>query len=159
LSVYDDCHLGHARTFVAFDMIVRYLRYKGFTVNYVRNITDVDDKIIARAREEGLEPHYLTANYIKRMHEDFLSLGMIEPDFEPKATKHIPDIINLISNLISKDYAYYNEGNVYFSVKSFSQYGKLSKRNVDDMEAGARVDIDLLKRNPADFILINQYPL
>ena len=98
MTVYDACHLGHARTFVAFDMIVRYLRYKGFTVNYVRNITDVDDNIMKRAKEEGLEPHFLTTKYIKRMYADFLSLGMIEPDSEPKATKHISEIINLISD-------------------------------------------------------------
>ena len=153
MTVYDDCHLGHARTFVAFDMIVRYLRYKGFTVNYVRNITDVDDNIMQRAKEEGLGPHSLTTNYIKRMHADFFSLGMIEPDSEPKATQHISEIINLISDLISKEYAYHDGGDVYFSVKSFPEYGKLSKRNIDDMEAGSRVDIDLEKRNPADFVL------
>ena len=153
MTVYDDCHLGHARTFVAFDMIVRYLRYKGFKVNYVRNITDVDDNIMKRAKEEGLEPHFLTTKYIKRMYADFLSLGMIEPDSEPKATKHISEIINLISDLISKEYAYHDGGDVYFSVKSFSEYGKLSKRNIDDMEAGSRVGIDLEKRNPADFVL------
>jgi len=153
MTVYDDCHLGHARTFLAFDMIVRYLRYKDFQVNYVRNITDVDDKILDKAILENINPEVLTERFISSMQEDFISLGMVKPDLEPRATQHIEEIISLISDLITKKFAYFEGGDVYFSVDSFPEYGKLSKRNLDEMIVGSRVRIDENKRNPSDFVL------
>ncbi|MDG2061062.1 MAG: cysteine--tRNA ligase [SAR86 cluster bacterium] len=153
MTVYDDCHLGHARTFLAFDMIVRYLRYKCFKVNYVRNITDVDDNILDKAILENINPEALTEKFILSMQEDFISLGMIKPDSEPRATHHIEEIINLISDLISKKFAYFEGGDVYFAVDSFPEYGKLSKRNLDDLMVGSRVEINQNKRNPSDFVL------
>ena len=153
MTVYDDTHIGHARTFLSFDLIVRYLRSIDYEVSYVRNITDVDDKIISRAKELNLSPSELTQKYIDSMHEDFESLGMIKPDLEPRATDNISSIISLIETLIKKGHAYESESDVYFSVESFDSYGKLSGRNLDDMLSGARVDIDLDKKNPSDFVL------
>ena len=153
MTVYDDTHIGHARTFLSFDLIVRYLRNIGFKVTYVRNITDVDDKIISRAKELNLDPTDLVQKYINSMQEDFESLGMINPDLEPRATENIDSIISLIETLIDKGHAYEGDSDVYFSVESFKSYGKLSGRNLEDMLAGARVDIDVDKKNPSDFVL------
>ena len=153
MTVYDDTHIGHARTFVSFDLIVRYLRDLGYEVQYIRNITDVDDKIISRAKELGWDPSDLVKKYISSMDEDFSALGMIKPDQEPRATDNIDSIIRLIEILIDKGHAYEGESDVYFSTESFESYGKLSKRKVEDMLAGARIDVDLDKKNPADFVL------
>ena len=140
MTVYDDCHIGHARTFLSFDMVVRYLRFKEIKVNYIRNITDVDDKILARANENKEEPNILTSRYIERMTSDFSALGMITPDKEPKATESIEIIIGLISKLIESGNAYHKGGDVYFSIDSFSDYGKLSNQNMDEILSGNRVE-------------------
>ena len=153
MTVYDDTHIGHARTFVSFDIIVRYLRSAGYEVNYIRNITDVDDKILERSKELGITPFELTQKYIQSMNQDFSTLKMIEPDSEPRATDNIDSIISLIKKLIEKEHAYVGDSDVYFSTESFESYGKLSRRNLEDMLAGARVDVDTSKRNPADFVL------
>jgi len=153
MTVYDDCHIGHARTFLSFDMIVRYLRSRNIEVNYIRNITDVDDKILQRAKETNQEPSVLTDLYIERMTSDFNALGMISPDKEPRATESIQIILDLISRLIEGGYAYHEGGDVYFSVESFPEYGKLSNQKMDEILLGARIEIDQGKRNPADFVL------
>ena len=153
MTVYDDSHIGHARTFLSFDLIVRYLRHQGYEVEYIRNITDVDDKIISRSDELGMDPSVLTKKYISSMQSDFSALGMIDPDSEPKATENIESIISLIKNLIEKGHAYEGKRDVYFSTDSFSEYGALSRRNTEDMLAGARIEIDSEKLNPADFVL------
>ena len=158
MTVYDDCHIGHARTFLSFDMIVRYLRSRRLDVEYVRNITDVDDKILQRAKEIKEDPQVITKRYIKRMHSDFNALGMILPDKEPKATENIGIIIDLISTLIKKEYAYYERGDVYFSISSFKDYGKLSNQKIDEIISGARVEINKAKKNPADFVLWKKSP-
>ena len=156
MTVYDDTHIGHARTFLCFDLIVRYLRNTGYKVNYIRNITDVDDKIIARAKELNVDATELTDKYIASMEEDFNDLGMISPDLEPRATDNIESIISLIERLIDKGHAYIGNKDVYFSTDSFSEYGKLSNRNTEDLIAGARIDVDEEKKNPADFVLWKQ---
>ena len=153
MTVYDDCHIGHARTFLSFDMIVRYLRSRNIKVNYIRNITDVDDKILQRAKETNQDPSVLTDRYIQRMTSDFNALGMIAPDKEPRATENIQIILDLISRLIEGGYAYHEGGDVYFSVESFPEYGKLSNQKIDEILSGARIEIDEEKRNPADFVL------
>ena len=153
MTVYDDCHIGHARTFLSFDMVVRYLRFKEIKVNYIRNITDVDDKILARANENKEEPNILTTRYIERMTSDFNALGMIAPDKEPKATENIGIIIDLISKLIESGNAYHKGGDVYFSIDSFSDYGKLSNQKMDEILLGNRIEIDENKKTPADFVL------
>ena len=153
MTVYDDCHIGHARTFLSFDMIVRYLRSRNIEVKYIRNITDVDDKILQRAKETNQEPSVLTDRYIERMTSDFNALGMISPDKEPRATENIQIILDLISRLIEGGYAYHEGGDVYFSVESFPEYGKLSNQKMDEILSGARIEIDKEKRNPADFVL------
>ena len=153
MTVYDDTHIGHARTFVSFDIIVRYLRSTGYEVQYIRNITDVDDKILERSKELEMTPFELTDKYIQSMNQDFSTLKMIEPDSEPRATDNIESIISLIKKLIEKEHAYVGDSDVYFSTESFESYGKLSRRNLEDMLAGARVDVDPSKRNPADFVL------
>ena len=153
MTVYDDTHIGHARTFLSFDLIVRYLRSIDYEVQYIRNITDVDDKIIARSEELNISPSELTKDYINSMHDDFQALGMISPDAEPRATENIDSNISLITKLIDKGHAYVSESDVYFSTESFEEYGKLSKRKLEDMLSGARIDIDLDKKNPADFVL------
>ena len=153
MTVYDDTHIGHARTFLSFDLIVRYLRCINYEVQYIRNITDVDDKIIARAEELNITPAELTKDCIDSMEKDFHSLGMINPDAEPRATENIDSIISSITKLIDKGHAYVGESDVYFSTESFKEYGKLSKRKLEDMLSGARIDIDLDKKNPADFVL------
>ena len=153
MTVYDDTHIGHARTFLSFDLIVRYLRSIDYEVQYIRNITDVDDKIIARSEELNISSSELTKDSINSMHDDFQALGMISPDAEPRATENIDSIISLITKLIDKGHAYVSESDVYFSTESFEEYGKLSKRKLEDMLSGARIDIDLDKKNPADFVL------
>lgn len=154
MTVYDYCHIGHARMMIGFDMVVRWLAQLGYNVNYVRNITDIDDKIITRARENGEDIGTLTERFIKAMHEDFSALGCLAPDIEPRATDHITEMQQMIETLMTGDYAYAGDnGDVYYAVDSFADYGKLSKRNLDDMQAGARVDVENDKRNPFDFVL------
>jgi cysteinyl-tRNA synthetase len=154
MTVYDFCHLGHARVMVAFDVIARYLRHRGYEVNYIRNITDIDDKIIQRANENGEAFDALTERFIGEMHRDSELLGIERPSAEPRATAHIDDIINLVETLIGKGYAYAaSNGDVYYSVRKFEGYGKLSGKILDDLEAGARVEVEELKRDPLDFVL------
>ena len=156
MTVYDDTHIGHARTFLCFDLIVRYLRDAGYKVKYIRNITDVDDKIIARSKELNVNATELTDKYIVSMQKDFGDLGMIVPDSEPRATDNIDSIISLIERLIDNDNAYVGKSDVYFSTDSFKEYGKLSNRNTEELIAGARIDVDKEKKNPADFVLWKQ---
>lgn len=154
VTVYDDCHLGHARVFVAFDMMTRFFRSQGFEVKYIRNITDIDDKIIHRALENGESIQSLTERYIQSMHEDSEKLGVIKPTHEPKATEYIPQMLSLIQSLIDKKMAYVgDDSDVYFSVESFGPYGELAHKSLDKLISGARVDIDLAKRSPLDFVL------
>ncbi|MFV7769717.1 cysteine--tRNA ligase [Shewanella marisflavi] len=154
VTIYDLCHIGHGRTFVAFDMIVRYLRYKGYDVNFQRNITDVDDKIIKRAAENNESCDALTERLTQEMYRDFDALNMKRPDFEPRATQHMPEIIEMVERLIERDHAYIaDNGDVLFSVASFPEYGRLSGQNLDQLQAGARVEVDENKRDPMDFVL------
>ena len=153
VTVYDLCHIGHARSAVVFDVIYRYLLYREYEVTYVRNFTDVDDKIINRAQEEGVGTEEIAARYIEEFYTDMGALGLKDPTIEPKATEHIPEMIALVQGLIEKGHAYEVEGDVYYAVESFPEYGKLSKRTLDEMEAGARVEVDERKRNPLDFAL------
>lgn len=152
-TVYDSCHIGHARSVVVFDMIFRYLIACGYEVTYVRNFTDIDDKIINRANELGMTTQALAEKYIIEFHEDMDALNNLRPTIEPKATEHIPQIIAVILRLFEKGYAYIADGDVFFRVSAHDGYGKLSGRKLDDMEAGARVDIDTRKENPFDFVL------
>ena len=154
ITTYDYLHLGHARMMVAFDVITRYLRASGFEVNYVRNITDIDDKILNRASENGELFSDLTDRFIGAMHEDEAALAVLSPDVEPRATGHITEIVNMIKVLIGKDMAYRTDnGDVYFSVMSFPGYGKLSKMKMDELLDGARVEVGELKKDPRDFVL------
>ncbi|MGJ8687157.1 MAG: cysteine--tRNA ligase, partial [Spongiibacteraceae bacterium] len=154
MTVYDYCHLGHARVLVAFDIISRYLRAIGYDVNYVRNITDIDDKILARAAENGEAYGALTERFIAAMHEDAARLGIEPPTAEPRATAHIADIIAMTEILIAKDYAYQaSNGDVYYRVTSFADYGKLSKKNLEDLISGARIAVEDAKEDPRDFVL------
>jgi cysteinyl-tRNA synthetase len=153
-TVYDYFHLGNARTFSVFDMVARWLRACGFDVTYVRNITDVDDKIMKRASEEGVAVDALTARMIEALHEDSDRLGLMRPDREPRATRHIAEMLDLIATLEKKGLAYRaGNGDVNYSVRDFPGYGKLSRRNLDDLRAGERVAIDAAKRDPLDFAL------
>lgn len=152
-TVYDSCHIGHARSVVVFDIIYRYLKARGYDVFYVRNFTDVDDKIIARANEAGVTSAEISEKYINEFHEDMACLNMVKPTMEPRATEHIDQIINIISILIDKGYAYAADGDVYFSVEKYKNYGKLSGRRLEDMVAGSRVEVDPRKKNPYDFVL------
>ncbi|MEN8139752.1 MAG: cysteine--tRNA ligase [Thermodesulfobacteriota bacterium] len=154
ITAYDYCHLGHARSTLVFDMIVRYLRHKGYNVTFIRNFTDIDDKIIKRAAEQETSCDELSSRFIKAFHEDMAALGNILPDMEPKATEHIPEIISLIETLITRSMAYAtSDGDVYFRVNKFSDYGKLSGRNLEDMQAGARIEVRQSKEHPMDFAL------
>ena len=154
MTVYDYCHVGHARVMVVFDTVARYFRYSGYELTYVRNITDIDDKIIRRAHEQGVTLTELTERFIDAMHEDERALSVLPPDIEPKATQSIPDIIAMIEVLCAKDLAYVgNNGDVFYAVTKFKHYGQLSGKNLDDLQAGERVDVDLAKRNPLDFVL------
>jgi cysteinyl-tRNA synthetase len=153
-TVYDFCHIGHARSKVAFDIVRRYLEYRGNQVIFVRNITDIDDKIIHRAAENGETIQSLTDRFIQFMHEDYDRLGILRPTHEPKATEHIAGIISMTQALIDKGYAYVaSNGDVLYSVSKFEPYGKLSGRTLEDERAGARVAVDEAKRDPADFVL------
>ena len=154
MTVYDYCHLGHARVLVIFDVITRYLRHRGLDVHYVRNITDIDDKILRRADENGEVYTDLTDRMIRAMHEDEAKLGVLSPTEEPRATAYIDEIITMIRKLVSSGHAYAaDNGDVYFSVDSYADYGKLSKKKLEDLVAGARVDVQEAKRSPADFVL------
>lgn len=154
MTVYDFCHLGHARVLVAFDVITRYLRAKGFDVNYVRNITDIDDKILRRADENNESFEALTERFIRAMHEDAARLDIMPPDQEPRATAHIEDILAMIVRLIEKGFAYVAvNGDVYYRVTSFANYGKLSGKKPDELLSGARIAVDEAKDDPRDFAL------
>ena len=153
VTVYDLCHLGHARGALVFDIIRRYLEYKGYQVTYVRNFTDVDDKIINRGREEGCECTEIACRYIDAYMADFERLGLRPADIEPRATEHIQDMIQMVKVLIAKGFAYEREGDVFFSVRQFKGYGKLSGRDLDQMIAGARIEVDERKADPLDFAL------
>jgi cysteinyl-tRNA synthetase len=152
-TVYDSCHIGHARSVVVFDVVARYLRTKGFDVTYVRNFTDIDDKIIDKAKQLGIESQAVAEKFIKEFYTDMDALNVERATIEPKATEHISQIIMFIEKLIEGGFAYRIEGEVYYSVETFKEYGLLSGRKLEDMEAGARVDINEKKRNPFDFVL------
>lgn len=156
MTVYDYCHIGHARTVVAFDYIIRFLRSQGWKVQYIRNITDIDDKIIQRANERGESIGELTNKFIDAMNEDFAALGCVPPDQSPKATDYIDEMQNMIGTLVNNGTAYAaNNGDVYFEVDKFKRYGRLSGRKLEDMQAGAsdRVDVEVEKKHPFDFVL------
>ena len=154
ITVYDLSHMGHARTYLSFDLMVRYLRHKGYDVNYVRNITDIDDKIIQRANENGETTSALTERTIAMMHEDFAAIGLLEPDIEPRVTTHMPEIVAIIERLIQRGHAYQaKSGDVLFDVSSYADYGKLSKQDLDQLNMGSRVDVDSDKDDPMDFVL------
>ena len=153
VTVYDHCHIGHARSAVVFDVIRSYLKYKGFDVVYVRNFTDIDDKIIKRAKQEGISWDAVAGKYTKEYYKDMDMLGVARADMEPKATEHIPEMINIVQGLIDKDFAYEADGSVYFAVDKFHEYGRLSKRDKEEMMAGARVEVNERKKNPLDFVL------
>ena len=153
VTVYDYCHIGHARANIVFDIVYRYLKFSGYEVNYVRNYTDVDDKIINRANERGIDSRALAEEFIRAFDEDMAALGLDLPTCQPKATEHIPQIIAIVERLIERGMAYPSGGDVYFSVEKFPGYLKLSKRNLDEMRAGARIAPGEQKRNPMDFAL------
>jgi cysteinyl-tRNA synthetase len=154
MTVYDYCHLGHARVMVVFDMVYRWLKASGFDVNYVRNVTDIDDKIIKRAAENGESIDALTNRFIEFMHEDEARLGILPPTHEPRATEFVPGMVAMISTLVEKGLAYAAaNGDVYYAVREFDGYGKLSGKSLEDLRAGERVDVDPHKRDPLDFVL------
>lgn len=154
MTVYDFCHLGHARVMVVFDMVARWFRTSGYEVTYVRNITDIDDKIIKRAQENNESIQSLTQRFITAMDEDSAKLGIIRPDIEPRATEHVQGMLDMISQLIEKGFAYQaSNGDVFYKVRSFNDYGKLSGKSLEDLRAGERVDVDNHKQDPMDFVL------
>ncbi|MES9942930.1 MAG: cysteine--tRNA ligase [Candidatus Thiodiazotropha sp. 6PLUC2] len=154
MTVYDLCHLGHARVMVVFDVVYRYLQASGYQVTYIRNITDVDDKIIKRANEKGIPFTELTEQFIQAMHEDADALGVLRPSDEPKATQHMDQILEMIEQLIERGHAYAaDNGDVYYDVRSFPGYGKLSGKSIEDLRSGARVEPGDAKRDPLDFAL------
>jgi len=156
VTIYDYCHIGHGRTFVAFDTVARYLRFSGYDLTFIRNITDVDDKIIKRANENGETCDQLTQRFTEAMHSDFDALNMIRPDLEPRVTDHMPEVISMIETLVAKKHAYVAQnGDVLFSVESYGDYGKLSGQNLEMLQAGSRVDSAETdsKNNPLDFVL------
>ena len=153
ITVYDNCHIGHARSAIVFDIMRRYLSYRGYKVTFVKNFTDIDDKIINRAKQEGIVWNEVAEKYIAEYYQDMDQLGVGRADIEPKATDHIQEIIDITKGLVDKGYAYAVDGDVYFQIEKFTDYGKLSKRELDDMIAGARVDLNERKRNPMDFAL------
>ncbi len=154
ITIYDLCHIGHGRTFVAFDAISRYLRYLGYDLNYVRNVTDIDDKIIKRAAENNESVEELTTRMLAEMHKDFDALNILRPDSEPRATRHIGEIIELTQSLIERGHAYVAaNGDVMFEVKTDPNYGLLSRQDLEQLQAGARVEVADVKRNPMDFVL------
>ncbi|MDV6326470.1 cysteine--tRNA ligase [Idiomarina sp. PL1-037] len=154
VTTYDYCHIGHARTYVAFDIVVRYLRKLGYSVKYVRNITDLDDKIIKRAAENGEDFHQVTERFIREMHKDFDALNLVRPDIEPRVTGHMDEIIQMIERLVENGNAYEaGNGDVLFDVSTFNDYGKLSRQDLEQLQAGSRVDVDAAKQDPLDFVL------
>lgn len=154
ITIYDLCHIGHGRTFVAFDVVARYLRYLGYSLTYVRNVTDVDDKIIKRAIENNETCEQLTTRMLAEMHKDFDALNLKRPDLEPRATHHIPEIIAMVERLIAREHAYVaSNGDVMFAVDSDPDYGLLSRQDLDQLQARARVEVADVKRNPMDFVL------
>ncbi len=153
VTVYDHCHLGHARSLFIFDYIKKYLAYRGFKVKFIRNVTDIDDKIINKAREQGKSTAEVAEKYIKSYKEDIQALGIGEADKEPRATKHIEEIKEHIKKLLKEDYAYEKEGDVYFRVRKFKEYGKLSHQSLEQIQAGSRIETNEKKENPLDFAL------
>ncbi|MFP4048362.1 MAG: cysteine--tRNA ligase [Desulfovermiculus sp.] len=154
ITAYDFCHIGHARAAVVFDVLVRYLRFAGYQVTFVRNFTDVDDKIINRAREEGIDSQAVAEKYIRAFYEDMDRLNILRPDYEPRATEHIQDMQEVITTLIDKGFAYATpSGDVYFRVRSFPDYGRLSGRNIEELQSGARIEPGQEKEDPLDFAL------
>ncbi|HBE45031.1 MAG TPA: cysteine--tRNA ligase, partial [Deltaproteobacteria bacterium] len=153
VTVYGHCHIGHARSAIVFDVVYRYLLEKGYNVIFIKNFTDIDDKIIRRASEEGISWKEVGEKYIKSFYEDMDALHVLRPVHEPRATEHIEDMVRLVETLLEKGYAYKVNGNVYFSVERYKKYGELSKRTLEEMLAGARVEIDERKKNPLDFAL------
>ena len=152
-TVYNSIHIGNARPFIVFDVVRRYFEYKGYEVTYVQNYTDVDDKIIQKANEEGVTPEVITQRYIDEIESQASGLGVHQATINPKATEEIPEMIHMIETLIKKGYAYEVDGSVFYATRKFNGYGKLSKKNPDDLEAGARIAVDSAKRNPMDFVL------
>src|SRR5438128_2040257 len=153
VTVYDLSHVGHAKMMIVFDVIARYLRFAGYRVTFVRNFTDIEDKIIRRANEEGVPAREISERYIAAFREDIAALGVQAPDVEPKATDHVPEMLALIERLVAGGFAYVVDGDVYFEVRRFPAYGKLSGKNLDELLAGARVEVDARKRDPRDFAL------
>ena len=154
MTVYDDCHVGHARVLIVFDLIYRWFLNSGYDVTYVRNITDIDDKIIKKSNDEGCHFKELTARYIESMQEDSKVLNIIPPTFQPKATEAISSMIKMISILVEKSFAYVGKnGDIFFEISKFNNYGKLSKKNIDDLDAGSRVKVDDNKKSFGDFVL------
>lgn len=154
ITVYDYCHMGHAKSMVSFDVVVRYLRNQGYQVTYVRNITDIDDKIIQRAQANHEPIETLTERFIAAMNEDAQALGLLVPDFEPRATQHMVEILTMIQRLLDQNYAYVTAtGDVYYRVDKFEHYGCLSHKKLDELQVGKRVDVDEQKENPLDFVL------
>ena len=153
ITVYDLCHIGHARSVIVFDVVQRYLRFRGYRVTFVRNFTDVDDKIIRRANQEGVEAHVVSERYVDEFRKDMDAIGVRTADVEPKATGHIAGMISLIERLLAAGVAYVIDGDVYFEVRRYAPYGRLSGKNLDDLMVGARVDVDERKRDPRDFAL------
>lgn len=157
VTVYDQCHIGHARVMVVFDMVYRWLTKSGYDVSYVRNFTDVDDKIIQRAQVSNIAIDELTQQMIDAFHHDMDALGCLRPTLEPRATQHMPEMITMIEALIARGFAYVSSsGDVLYAVRQFAGYGQLSGKNIDDLESGSRVDVDHLKRDPLDFVLWKQ---
>jgi cysteinyl-tRNA synthetase len=153
VTVYDLSHVGHARMMIVFDVISRYLRFSGHRVTFVRNFTDIEDKIIRRANQEGVPANEVSERYVRAFRQDIAALGVLAPEVEPKATEHVPEMIALIERLVARGYAYVVEGDVYFEVRRFPAYGKLSGKILDDLLVGARVEVDERKRDPRDFAL------
>lgn len=153
ITSYDYCHIGHARSVLVFDMVVRYLRYRGYTVTFIRNFTDIDDKIIDRAHKQQVEAAALAQRFIDEFYVDMDALGALRPDKEPRATGHVAEMLTLIQELMDKDMAYAAGGDVYYRVERFPEYGRLSGRSLEDMQAGARVEVNTNKQHPMDFVL------
>ena len=153
VTVYDYCHVGHARAAIAFDTLYRYLQYLGNKVCFIRNFTDIDDKIINRANKEGINWQEINQKYIEAFHQDMGKLNIASPTEEPKATDHIPEMLDMIQSLVDKEKAYESDGDVFYSIKSFKDYGCLSGKNIDDLQSGARVEVNEVKRDPLDFAL------
>ena len=153
VTVYDLSHVGHARMMIVFDVIARYLRFSGYRLTFVRNFTDIEDKIIRRANQEGVPASEVSERYVEAFRRDIAALGVLAPEVEPKATEHVPEMVSLIERLVARGYAYVVDGDVYFEVRRFPGYGKLSGKNLDDLMVGARVEVDERKRDPRDFAL------